>query len=66
MRSKRCLKAGSYLSRAENGNGNVAMEFKDTGCGIPEEYKDRIFEQFLRQKWIGKGLDLVYLYVMIL
>jgi len=45
----------------------VGIEFKDTGCGIPEKYKDRIFEPFFTTKmdWRGTGLGLSICYDII-
>lgn len=33
----------------------VVISIKDTGCGIPEEYKNKIFDQFFTTKDVGKG-----------
>ncbi|MBM2834530.1 MAG: hypothetical protein HW406_1691 [Candidatus Brocadiaceae bacterium] len=58
---------GQLFISSRNGKGNVAMEFKDTGCGIPEKYKDRIFEPFFTTKmdWKGTGLGLSICYDII-
>ena len=58
---------GQLFISTRNENGNVAMEFKDTGCGIPEKYKDRIFEPFFTTKmdWKGTGLGLSICYDII-
>lgn len=58
---------GQLFISTRNENGNVAIEFKDTGCGIPEEYKDRIFEPFFTTKmdWKGTGLGLSICYDII-
>ena len=55
---------GQLFISSRNENGNVAIEFKDTGCGIPEKYKDRIFEPFFTTKmdWKGTGLGLSICY----
>lgn len=37
---------------------NVIVSIKDTGCGIPEENKHRIFEPFFSTKPIGEGIGL--------
>ena len=33
----------------------IQIQITDTGCGIPEEIKDRIFEPFFTTKEVGKG-----------
>ena len=55
---------GQLFISTRNENGSVGIEFKDTGCGIPEEYKDRIFEPFFTTKmdWKGTGLGLSICY----
>jgi K+-sensing histidine kinase KdpD len=40
-------------------NGSVAIEFSDTGCGIPDEIRSKIFEPFFTHgKRHGTGLGL--------
>lgn len=39
-------------------HGGVKIKISDTGPGIPEEIKDRIFEPFITTKEIGKGSGL--------
>ncbi len=39
-------------------NGQIKISIKDTGRGIPEEFKERIFEPFFTSKEIGKGTGL--------
>ncbi|MBI5677129.1 MAG: HAMP domain-containing protein [Planctomycetes bacterium] len=58
---------GQLFISTRNENGNVAIEFKDTGCGIPEEYTDRIFEPFFTTKmdWKETGLGLSICYDII-
>lgn len=55
---------GKLFISTRNENGSVDIEFKDTGCGIPEKYKDRIFEPFVTTKvdWKGTGLGLSICY----
>jgi len=36
----------------------VQVEFKDTGCGIPQEYLEEIFNPFYTTKTTGSGLGL--------
>ena len=58
---------GQLFISTRNENETVIIEFKDTGCGIPEEYKDRIFEPFFTTKmnWKGTGLGLSICYDII-
>lgn len=45
---------GSYLT-----DSHVVVELSDTGCGIPEEIRDRLFDSFVTQgKEQGTGLGL--------
>lgn len=37
---------------------SVLVSFKDTGCGIPEEIRNRIFEPFFTTKKVGQGTGL--------
>lgn len=36
----------------------VYLEVQDTGCGIPPEVRERIFDPFFSSKFIGRGLGL--------
>ena len=38
--------SGKFVVRTECMNDRVILEFHDTGCGIPEEIRHRIFEPF--------------------
>ena len=40
------------------GEPHVQIEFTDTGCGIPEEYLEDIFNPFFSTKTKGSGLGL--------
>ena len=48
----------------ESANGNIFVRVKDVGCGIPEEFRSKIFEQFTQadssstRKYGGTGLGL--------
>ena len=50
-----------YLRRrnsAANGDGEALIEVTDTGCGIPVEIRERIFEPLFTTKREGTGLGL--------
>ena len=36
-------------------NGWAEIKIQDTGCGIPEEFQDKIFNPFFTTKEVGKG-----------
>jgi len=44
--------------KTRTANGHVIMEFRDTGSGIPEEMKDRLFQPFQTTKPVGQGTGL--------
>jgi signal transduction histidine kinase len=54
-----------HIALAEN-NGSLRLAFKDNGPGIPEEYREKVFEKFfrvpngLRHNTQGYGLGLSY------
>ncbi len=58
---------GSIHIRAHTENKNVIIEFADTGPGIPEEFKDKIFDPFITTKGGGEnsGLGLSVCYGLI-
>lgn len=37
---------------------NIYISISDTGCGIPDDFKNRIFEPFFTTKEVGKGTGL--------
>ena len=55
---------GTLFVRTMRGDGNVRIVIRDTGVGIPEELKDKIFEAFFttKQKMKGTGLGLSVCY----
>ena len=55
---------GTLFVRTMRGDGNVRIIIRDTGVGIPEELKDKIFEAFFttKQKIKGTGLGLSVCY----
>ncbi|MEW6440576.1 MAG: ATP-binding protein [bacterium] len=49
-------------SSADPGRGRVLVEIRDTGCGIPPQNMERIFEPFFSTKEKGTGLGLAVSY----
>jgi len=52
----------AIASRNVPGESKVEVSFKDTGTGIPEDIKDKIFEPFITTKSTGTGLGLSIAY----
>jgi two-component system, NtrC family, sensor kinase len=52
------LMVHSSLLSIDNGNQQVVIEIRDTGCGIDPEDLDRIFEPMFTTKRIGEGVGL--------
>jgi K+-sensing histidine kinase KdpD len=53
---------GSLVVSTERSNGNVKIEFKDSGSGMPEEVRARIFEPFMtfgKKHGTGLGMAIV-------
>jgi two-component system NtrC family sensor kinase len=48
----------TLTTRFDAAEGMVETEFADTGCGVPEENLDRLFEPFFSTKPVGKGAGL--------
>lgn len=46
---------GVITIRTAHDEQNIYIEISDTGCGIPQELKGRIFDQFFTTKEVGKG-----------
>ncbi len=50
---------GGELKISVDGNDNkVVIRLSDTGCGIPDEHKDKLFTPFFTTKDVGKGTGL--------
>ncbi len=56
--SETILRVSSALRRYRVKRPTVEVSFSDTGCGIPPEAKDRIFDPFFTMKSMGTGLGL--------
>ncbi|MGD0836494.1 MAG: PAS domain S-box protein [Polyangia bacterium] len=48
-------KRGKIIARTVREGGDVRIDVTDTGCGIPNEIKDRIFDPFFTTKEVGRG-----------
>jgi two-component system, NtrC family, sensor kinase len=46
---------GTVRVRTARDGDDVLVEIADTGCGIPDEIKDQIFDQFFTTKEVGRG-----------
>ncbi|CAN5496056.1 hypothetical protein BH09PLA1_BH09PLA1_10430 [soil metagenome] len=57
-------KGGITISIAKNEDGSVSISVRDTGCGIPREHHDRVFDEYFqlknqdRDRSKGSGLGL--------
>jgi signal transduction histidine kinase len=49
---------GEIVINAKEESGNIKVEISDTGCGIPEDKLDKIFEPFYTTKADGSGYGL--------
>ena len=48
----------SWCAEGRNGKKSIFVSISDTGCGIPPDQIDRIFEPFYTTKDVGKGTGL--------
>ena len=55
----------SVISKRDAESGKIAIEISDTGEGIPDEIKYKIFEPFFTSKVTGSGLGLAISYEII-
>jgi two-component system sensor histidine kinase AtoS len=46
------------ITTARHGAGEVSVRVRDTGCGIPAEVRERIFDPFFSTKPTGTGLGM--------
>ena len=51
---------GSLVATVEPAGDRIALSVTDTGCGIPEEFRSRLFEPFATTKPSGTGLGLAF------
>ncbi len=51
-------KQGSITVRTWSDGADILVSVADTGCGIPEDIRQRIFEPFFTTKEVGKGTGL--------
>ena len=47
-------------AEADTGNGELLLTVRDTGCGIPDDIKDRIFEKGFSTKGTGRGVGMYH------
>ena len=47
-------------TEADIGNGELLLTVRDTGCGIPDDIKDRIFEKGFSTKGTGRGVGMYH------
>ncbi|NTV73317.1 MAG: hypothetical protein HGA66_03815, partial [Holophaga sp.] len=59
INARDAMPGGGLLSfRTFSSEGNVCLEIKDTGCGMSDDVKRRIFEPYFSTKEPGKGTGL--------
>ena len=55
------LEFGVFTKAGEHGeSGELLITVRDTGCGIPDEIKDRIFEKGFSTKGTGRGVGMYH------
>jgi len=61
---RRCQRGGTLTVRTVREKDSVLIQIEDTGIGIPEEIRDKIFEAFFttkqKVKGVGLGLSVCY------
>lgn len=50
--------SGTLIISTHDLSDKIQLSFKDNGCGIPDEIKDKIFDPFFSTKEIGEGTGL--------
>lgn len=48
-------KLGALVIRTSEQNDVIKIEVTDSGCGVPEEIRERVFDPFFTTKEVGKG-----------
>src|SRR6266700_3445601 len=61
MRNTALSRRKIVIATERNGDGAICMSVRDYGTGIPEEARERVFEQFFttKAKGLGMGLGIV-------
>ncbi len=66
INAMQAMPEGGVLSVGFRRNGSFALiDISDTGCGIPEDIRDKIFRPFFTTKDKGTGLGLAVVYSVI-